>query len=75
VANYGLGVDQILGAKVVNSEGRIIEADEKMLQVIRGGGGALGVIVAMTIKTYPLDKVDTRHGPGICDFPLKLVTF
>lgn len=58
VANYGLGVDQILGAKIVNFEGRIVEADERMLQVIRGGGGTLGVIVALTIKVYPLDKVN-----------------
>ena len=57
VGNYGLGVDQILGAKVVNYEGKIVDADEKMLQVIRGGGGTLGVIVAMRIKVYPLDKV------------------
>lgn len=57
MGNYGLGVDQILGAKVVNYEGKIVDADEKMLQVIRGGGGTLGVIVTMTIKVYPLDKV------------------
>lgn len=60
VGNYGLGVDQILGAKVVNHEGKIVDADEKMLQVIRGGGGTLGVIVAMTVMVYPLDKVP-RH--------------
>ena len=57
VGNYGLGVDQILGAKVVNYEGRIVEANERMLQAIRGGGGTLGVIVALKIKVYPLDKV------------------
>lgn len=57
MGNYGLGVDQIVGAKVVNHEGRIVEADDRMLQVIRGGGGTLGVIVALTIKVYPLDKV------------------
>ena len=57
MGNFGLGVDQILGAKVVTHEGKIVEADERMLQVIRGGGGTLGVIVAMTIKVYPLDKV------------------
>lgn len=61
-----MGVDQILGAKVVNCEGRIVEADNRMLQVVRGGGGTLGVIVAMTIKVYPLDKVQ-RRGLGICD--------
>jgi hypothetical protein len=52
-----MGVDLILGAKLVNHEGRIVEADERMLQAIRGGGGTLGVIVEMTIKVFPLDKV------------------
>ena len=57
IANYGLGVDQILGAKVVNYEGDIIQADAEMLSVIRGGGGTLGVIVEMKIKVYPLESV------------------
>lgn len=63
--NYGLGVDQILGAKIVNAEGKIIDADEKLLTGIRGGGGAFGVIVELTIKVYPLSHV--RMGP--CIFP------
>jgi hypothetical protein len=52
-----MGVDLILGAKLVNHEGSIVEADERMLQAIRGGGGTLGVIVEMRIKVFPLDKV------------------
>ena len=52
-----MGVDQILGAKIVDCEGRIVQADQSMLRAIRGGGGALGVIVEMTIKVYPLEKV------------------
>jgi FAD/FMN-containing dehydrogenase len=52
-----MGVDLILGAKLVNHEGRVVEADERMLQAIRGGGGTLGVIVEMRIKVFPLDKV------------------
>ncbi len=57
IANYGLGVDQILGAKLVNHGGKIVEADPDMLRAIRGGGGMLGVIVELTIKVYPLEKV------------------
>jgi FAD/FMN-containing dehydrogenase len=60
-----MGVDQILGAKVVNWEGRIVEADQRMLQAIRGGGGSLGVIVELTIKVYPLNKV-SRPRLRIC---------
>lgn len=54
---YGLGVDQILGATVVDAQGNIREADEKMLTVIRGGGGTVGIIVDLKIKVYPLDQV------------------
>lgn len=56
-ANYGLGVDQILGAIIVNCEGDIVEADEAMLEVIRGAGGTIGVVVEMTIAVYPLKEV------------------
>jgi FAD/FMN-containing dehydrogenase len=55
--NFGMGVDQILAAKIVNYEGKIVEADTQMLQVLRGGGGTLGVVVELTIKVYSLDKV------------------
>lgn len=55
--NYGLGADQILGAKVVSAQGEIIDADERLLKGIRGGGGTFGVIVELTIKVYPLERV------------------
>lgn len=56
-AHYGLGVDQILAARVVNANGDLVDADECMLKGIRGGGGTLGVIVELTIRVYPLEKV------------------
>ncbi|KAJ4228266.1 hypothetical protein NW757_014144 [Fusarium falciforme] len=56
-ANYGLGADQILDATVVDGYGRVVEADGMMLQAIRGGGGCVGIIVRLTIKTYPLDEI------------------
>lgn len=56
-SKFGLGVDQILGAQVVNAEGNIVDADEQMLKGIRGAGGNFGVIVELTIKVYPLKKV------------------
>lgn len=55
--NFGLGVDQIIGAKVVDANGEVKDADEKLLKGIRGAGGAFGVIVEMTIKVYPLKEV------------------
>lgn len=56
-AHYGLGADQIVGATVVDHRGSIREADSAMLTAIRGAGGALGVIVELKVKTYPLDEV------------------
>ncbi|KAI1435907.1 hypothetical protein GGR50DRAFT_686711 [Xylaria sp. CBS 124048] len=56
---YGLGVDQITGAKLVNAKGELIEAGADLLQGIRGGGGNFGVIVELTIKVYPLKELLT----------------
>ncbi|KAF4440762.1 hypothetical protein F53441_12213 [Fusarium austroafricanum] len=49
-SHYGLGVDQILGAKIVNARGEIQDANQELLVGIRGGGGSLGIIVELTIK-------------------------
>ena len=54
---HGLGVDQIVGATVVDAQGEIREADERMLTVIRGGGGIVGVVVEMEIRIYPSNQV------------------
>ena len=56
-AEYGMGADQILQAKLVDANAVVRDADEDMLTAIRGGGGALGVIVELTIKVYPLSQV------------------
>jgi FAD/FMN-containing dehydrogenase len=56
-SHYGLGVDQVIGAKIVNARGEIQTADEELLVGIRGGGGSLGIIVELTIKVYAIDKV------------------
>jgi FAD/FMN-containing dehydrogenase len=56
-AQYGLGCDNIIGARVVNWRGEVAEADADMLRGIRGAGGAFGPIVELTIKLYPLKSV------------------
>ncbi|KAJ5907821.1 D-lactate dehydrogenase [Penicillium taxi] len=53
-SSWGLGVDQIISATVVNPNGDIVTADEDILQGIRGAGGLFGVIIDLTIKIYPL---------------------
>lgn len=56
-ANYGLGLDNIIGAKIVNWKGEIIEANQEMLKGVRGAGGFIGVLVELAIRVYPLKKV------------------
>ncbi|KAL7930192.1 hypothetical protein V8C35DRAFT_313779 [Trichoderma chlorosporum] len=55
--SYGLGADQIVGAKMVDARGRLVDADERLLKGLRGGGGCLGVVVELTVKAYPLQNV------------------
>ncbi|KAJ5986589.1 hypothetical protein N7451_010954 [Penicillium sp. IBT 35674x] len=64
-SHWGLGVDQIIGATVVNPDGDIIKADEALLEGIRGAGGLFGVIIDLTIKVYPLTAI--LSGPIIFD--------
>ncbi|MCJ1263251.1 hypothetical protein MMC22_003121 [Lobaria immixta] len=49
-AHYGLGVDQIVGATIVNVDGEVVEANPAVVKGIRGAGGNFGVIVELTIK-------------------------
>lgn len=54
---FGLGFDQIVGARVVNAEGNEVEACGEMLEGLRGGGGNFGVVTELTIKVYPSKEV------------------
>jgi hypothetical protein len=54
---WGLGIDQILGAEVVTATGDVVQADTEMLTGIRGAGGNFGVIVSLRIKVYRLKSV------------------
>jgi FAD/FMN-containing dehydrogenase len=74
-SKYGLGVDQILGATVIDAQGVVREADETMLTAIRGAGGIVGVIAELKIRIYPLDQVSDAFSasyslsdktPGAC---------
>lgn len=55
--NWGLGVDQIVGATIVDPNGDIVNADEALLEGTRGAGGLFGVIIDLTVKVYPLTSV------------------
>jgi FAD/FMN-containing dehydrogenase len=56
---FGLGVDQILEATIVTENGEVVQANSEMMYALRGGGGNLGIITELKIKTYPLRTV--RH--------------
>lgn len=55
--SLGLGSDNTVGARLVDDHGRLVDADASLSKAIRGGGPAVGVIVELTIKVYPLDEV------------------
>lgn len=59
MGKYGLGIDQLVGARVVNYKGECVEADEDLLEGLRGGGGNFGVVVELTVKVYPQEEVTT----------------
>ncbi|TXG65961.1 hypothetical protein EZV62_007236 [Acer yangbiense] len=60
---YGLSVDNIIDAKVVDVNGRILDRKsmgEDMFWAIRGGGGAsFGVVIAYRIKLVQVPKTVT----------------
>lgn len=57
IHSYGLGADQIVGARVINAKGELVEADARLLKGLRGGGGSLAIVVELDIKTWPLSEV------------------
>jgi FAD/FMN-containing dehydrogenase len=72
---YGLGVDQIIGARIVDAQGQIVDANDEVLAGVRGGGGTLGIIVELTIKVYPLEKVSLPIRPGMLRTVVKTMTY
>ncbi|KYG49836.1 hypothetical protein M433DRAFT_139728 [Acidomyces richmondensis BFW] len=52
--SYGLGLDQIIGARLVTSHNTVLSADQQLLKVLRGGGVGFGIVVELEILVYPL---------------------
>lgn len=68
-SGYGLGVDQVVGARVVTAEGAIVDTDDdpELLWALRGAGsGSFGVVAEFRIKVYP----KPRLFGGLLMFPL-----
>lgn len=53
----GLGVDNIVSAKMITAQGDLVEADDELLWGIRGAGGNLGIIVETQVKTHHMPKI------------------
>lgn len=67
--SYGLGVDQITGARVVLSNREVVDTDDdpELLWALRGAGaGAFGVVAELRVKVYPVPKLFA----GFLAFPL-----
>jgi len=60
--SLGMGADQVLEYEVVTATGRIVTAsptkNSDLFWALSGGGpGTYGVVVSMTVKTYPAVKI------------------
>ena len=62
--SHGLTADQLLGARIVLADGRIVETDERrepdLFWALRGaGGGQFGVVTSFSLRTLPAPELTT----------------
>lgn len=66
--SYGIGADQIVGARVVNAKGKLVDANKEMLKGLRGGGGNMGVVTELQVKAHPFQQVRHIYMHAITDY-------
>ena len=58
---YGLSADNVISFELVTADGELhhVSADEnsELFWGLRGGGGSLGIVTAMTIRLFPVTEV------------------
>jgi hypothetical protein len=62
----GFASDQILAAKIITADGRLVNTsanvEPDLLWAIKGAGQFFGVVLELTLKTYPLSLVGIPSG-------------
>jgi FAD/FMN-containing dehydrogenase len=76
---YGMAVDNLVGAEVVASDGRVLRAsaDENpdLFWALRGGSGNFGIVTSFELRLYPVTQV--LGGMLLYPFPMakEVLTF
>ncbi|KAL8645155.1 MAG: hypothetical protein Q9226_007428, partial [Calogaya cf. arnoldii] len=64
--DFGLGADQVLEAKIVLANGRVVTANpcqhsDLFFAIRGGGGGTYGVVISTTVKAHPTNNVAAQQ--------------
>jgi FAD/FMN-containing dehydrogenase len=69
---YGLGIDNMLSARVVDAEGQLITVsateNSDLWYGLRGAGHNFGIVTSVTVKAYPAVN-DNKHWASTLIFP------